>query len=1731
MTFNLTATFNTPRTGSFLAHVNLIAEGVGSLRCHISDGTFQFNQTATITGPGSTTISTSQACTLAALGPDGSPPARFTASDFSWTADLSAFHTFGVSTVTDYTAVQMEGVHYVVYIPVPNPPDLGDQFDTTSTATCPAPGPGSGSSHPLLPRDDVTATNHLVGIAGDTKLAQGTYTMKCIPATAGGSCSIDYTITTPAKGQDWFKVTSPLKGTVTTTAPLTVSADPGKLSPAGSPYSAQFTITGNFKSSPKVVTILFDVLPPCAAKLTITKSFPQTDAVIWAAEVKAPRFLASMDYAAPFDTQVAIELVDGSDNLLNVGDSTATVKAGAGTVQLTMSPGPALRATAPTPVYLRAVFSTLGKDGSPAKPGDPPFRSDPIPYNLAPAPQLSMVAGCSDNGSFSPVSASAGAVPVLSDIGCWPAVQVTPQFLGPKQAQLTIDRAQFFGDKPRGDDLMPPRTVHPSDPPQVFTLTSRDPRQAAKTFARNYSELGAADRVLVRLLLHNPDTQQVVVSDPSTIGFDRVHIVGCVPDPDTETLKLTGAAIICVPEYSIWDEPLQLRRAVAVNGDLVNALAAVIKDLPPFASERFQDDPIVLPTATLPVSSPTVAYILTQFRTALAYDLVTYWRTAQSLDDAINALGRDKVADFITGKLQFLNGLGLPGKLGSVIKQAADICGGAGQGFNGKKLVADALLTLSNKKTDCVTKLEQAYSLLVGKNSASRQAAVPPGVVSIGATWAFDNPIPKGAGFQADLTLNYSADQLPDRPDFVESQMQIISYDPAAGAAELLPTTLDTKAKTATTHLDHLAPFYSLAMVAPLSKTLLRSPLLLAGSDLSSGVAVENLGSGLANAALAAYAGDGTSLGNAATPPSLQIPASAQKGGLASDLFGSGAQQVADSLQLTVDQPAVAGAQVLAGAGLLDILPLESAANNTWVLSLIEQNDLYGTQVHVANNSNFATSVQFDLRGPDGVSVGAYNTGIEAKGKVTLGPSTIFPGLQTPFTGYLVVSAGQDITTAALLLSRTAVAAVAGKIPPAATGAGKLYGPMMGGDPYAIRLNLVNLGASSAALVIHAYSADGTEAAPAVNVTLDAMQQYTKNLPQLFSADPGAVSLVIETSSQAVVGDVVLSDATPADRYRASIPLTTMPQTSLVIPYVAGDGTTVTSLSLSNAGKTAATAKLTLFSPNGSQAGSTTAKLAVNASYAGVRADIFSGAAAGAYITISSDQPVTAMTLIDPGVRDVAAVVGVPIPGLDIGAAAAPSIVTTATLDFGSVAVGQTKDLTLAVGNSGNNNLTVSALTVNGSAFRVTSPSTPFTVAAGAPAKAVTVRFTPAAVGAVSGTIAIASNDPVRPTVSVPISGTGATSTTTAPSISVTPTSLAYGSVTVGQTKDMTVTVANTGNAGLAVSAMTLSGAGFTLVGPTAPLAVAAGASMVVTVRFAPAAAGVVGGTLTIASNDPAKASTTVSLTGTGITGAPVINVSPVSLTFGTVTIGQPKDLALTLSNKGTAPLVVGSITSDNTQFAAVTAAPTVAPGASATVTVRFTPNVAAAQSGALTIASNDPVAPSTKIPLTGTGATSSSSDVTLSVDGGTFINAVGYPNGAPQAFFVNILTPPSYPATLKSVQIYFGNRSDGLKSGTPIQIVTGVSGGVLGMAPATIPAVGAFNDYTVAPITINSGDFVVGFEAQNPAGILPADLDQTSPSKRRSYTSNDGATYNLLDSSPGAGGNLGIRAVVTTGR
>ena len=149
-------------------------------------------------------------------------------------------------------------------------------------------------------------------------------------------------------------------------------------------------------------------------------------------------------------------------------------------------------------------------------------------------------------------------------------------------------------------------------------------------------------------------------------------------------------------------------------------------------------------------------------------------------------------------------------------------------------------------------------------------------------------------------------------------------------------------------------------------------------------------------------------------------------------------------------------------------------------------------------------------------------------------------------------------------------------------------------------------------------------------------------------------------------------------------------------------------------------------------------------------------------------------------------------------------------LDFGDVNVGQSGNGTLTVRNVGAGSLTVNSINTDNARFAVVSPSTPFTVAPGEQ-RMVTLSFQPTAVGRVDALALIRSDDPLNPAVTIPLLGHGVGGSV-AGSLSLSTASLAFGSVSLGQSADLPLTLSNTGGADLTVNAITSSDSQFSTV-------------------------------------------------------------------------------------------------------------------------------------------------------------------------------------------------------------------------------------------------------------------------------------------------------------------------------
>jgi hypothetical protein len=298
--------------------------------------------------------------------------------------------------------------------------------------------------------------------------------------------------------------------------------------------------------------------------------------------------------------------------------------------------------------------------------------------------------------------------------------------------------------------------------------------------------------------------------------------------------------------------------------------------------------------------------------------------------------------------------------------------------------------------------------------------------------------------------------------------------------------------------------------------------------------------------------------------------------------------------------------------------------------------------------------------------------------------------------------------------------------------------------------------------------------------------------------------------------------------------------------------------------------------------------------------------------------------------------------------------------NFGNQLIGTTSSAApITLTNTGNATLNITSVTIagtNSGDFAETN-NCGASLAASASCT-LSVTFTPTASGSRSGSLTITDNaNPATQTVS--LTGTG-----TAPVVSLSPASLTFPPQLVGTSSSaQSLTLSNTGSATLSITSITVSG-DFSQTN-TCGSSLAASASCTLSVTFTPTVSGSRSGSLTITDN-ASPATQTVSLTGTGT--APVVSLSPASLTFPPQLVGTSSGAqSLTLSNTGSATLSITSITVSGDFSQTNTCGSSVAASASCTLSVTFKPTATGTRTGAVTITDNASPATQT-VSLTGTG-------------------------------------------------------------------------------------------------------------------------------------------------------------------
>jgi hypothetical protein len=205
--------------------------------------------------------------------------------------------------------------------------------------------------------------------------------------------------------------------------------------------------------------------------------------------------------------------------------------------------------------------------------------------------------------------------------------------------------------------------------------------------------------------------------------------------------------------------------------------------------------------------------------------------------------------------------------------------------------------------------------------------------------------------------------------------------------------------------------------------------------------------------------------------------------------------------------------------------------------------------------------------------------------------------------------------------------------------------------------------------------------------------------------------------------------------------------------------------------------------------------------------------------------------------------------------------------------------------------------------------------------------------------------------------GSGAPGDTSGPSsrLTATSTTVSFGNVTIGSPASQSVTLTDDGTANVIISGTSTTGKGFSASGGT-NVTLTPNQTVTITVTFSPTTAGSSQGKLSIAS-DASNSSLALNLSGTGMTKAPALSqltASSTNLSFGNVPVGSPAGQNVTLTDIGTADVIISRISATGSGFSASGGTDvTLQPNQSVNITVTFKPTITGGLQGNLSVSSN----------------------------------------------------------------------------------------------------------------------------------------------------------------------------------
>lgn len=326
----------------------------------------------------------------------------------------------------------------------------------------------------------------------------------------------------------------------------------------------------------------------------------------------------------------------------------------------------------------------------------------------------------------------------------------------------------------------------------------------------------------------------------------------------------------------------------------------------------------------------------------------------------------------------------------------------------------------------------------------------------------------------------------------------------------------------------------------------------------------------------------------------------------------------------------------------------------------------------------------------------------------------------------------------------------------------------------------------------------------------------------------------------------------------------------------------------------------------------------------------------------------------------------------------AQAALNVASLDFGAQRVMTASSAQpVIITNTGSADLAISQFISSNSAFSISSPlplpteSAPLVIPGGQQ-KALFVVFTPRTQGLVEGKLYIVSNSAsaVEP---LSLTGKGIDGR-----MSLTPAVVSFPSVEVGSSgTKMSVMLTNVGEAPLTLTGVSPpADAAFRLSGLTEGTVLQPGEGQAFTVAFSPVTRGYVSASAVIKSDAVITPSINLSMEGTGVAAA--VDVLPKELVFGQSNVGASITRDIAIKNVGEKDLYVSNITFEDAATGAaldfsvggsVVFPLMVAPGASSTVSLKFSPRQVGLRQARALVYTNDRTA---EVSLQGEGTSPS---------------------------------------------------------------------------------------------------------------------------------------------------------------